>query len=363
MSSETIYHPHSRLTFTKVAQKQLQTLEFFDRIPYVYWLCWLNEVGEIRFQYVGARYAKGCHPNELFTFYNSSSRTVELVIEQYGEPSIIEVRRIFQNVESTLEWETTILRRFDVRRNHHWLNSHHNEHVQSPEKRKEFWYRTLGVSSPSCLPSVRQKTEQTCLKKYGVENPLQNEIVYSKLQNTCKLKYGVSNVFCSEEIKIKSKETKLERYGDENYNNRKKMKETKRQNHGDENYNNREQCVRTLMTEFGVENVSQLEEVKEKKRKVYEKHYGVSHFMKDPETANRIIETNKRNHGGVLNIHTEENKAKAQEGCKKFQEFARNNPFTCPHCNKQIIGRTNYNRWHGDNCKFKPQTQALRSVC
>jgi hypothetical protein len=25
--------------------------------------------------------------------------------------------------------------------------------------------------------------------------------------------------------------------------------------------------------------------------------------------------------------------------------------FTCPHCNKIIGGRSNYDRWHGDNCK------------
>ena len=26
--------------------------------------------------------------------------------------------------------------------------------------------------------------------------------------------------------------------------------------------------------------------------------------------------------------------------------------FTCPHCNKTGRGKTNFNRWHGDNCKI-----------
>jgi len=43
--------------------------------------------------------------------------------------------------------------------------------------------------------TVREKSKQTCLKKYGCENPYQ-----------------------SEEIKEKMKQTRLERYDDENYN-------------------------------------------------------------------------------------------------------------------------------------------------
>ena len=28
--------------------------------------------------------------------------------------------------------------------------------------------------------------------------------------------------------------------------------------------------------------------------------------------------------------------------------------WECPHCGKKGKGRTNYKRWHGDNCKLRP---------
>ena len=28
--------------------------------------------------------------------------------------------------------------------------------------------------------------------------------------------------------------------------------------------------------------------------------------------------------------------------------------FKCPHCNKIVGGKSNFDRWHNDNCKFKP---------
>lgn len=47
-------------------------------------------------------------------------------------------------------------------------------------------------------------------------------------------------------------------------------------------------------------------------------------------------------------------KKRSEETRRKLREDrARRVPIKCPHCNREILPG-NYNRWHGDNCKFNP---------
>lgn len=78
----------------------------------------------------GARYAKthkllyknGAHPDDLWKTYFTSSDLVFSFRKEFGEPDIIEVRRIFQTVEDTLSWERKVLKRMKVRFSDNWLN-------------------------------------------------------------------------------------------------------------------------------------------------------------------------------------------------------------------------------------------------
>jgi hypothetical protein len=49
--------------------------------------------------------------------------------------------------------------------------------------------------------------------------------------------------------------------------------------------------------------------------------------------------------------HSEETKIKMSESKKGIIPIATLKPFICEHCGKQGVGVTNYNRWHGNNCK------------
>ena len=43
----------------------------------------------------------------------------------------------------------------------------------------------------------------------------------------------------------------------------------------------------------------------------------------------------------------------SEEQKQKIRESSKGeNAFECPHCGKRV-GKGNYTRWHGDNCKFK----------
>jgi len=59
--------------------------------PYTYLIGW----SEHKKYYYGVRYAKGCHPSDLFNPYQTSSKFVKAFIQSFGLPDIIEVRKIF----------------------------------------------------------------------------------------------------------------------------------------------------------------------------------------------------------------------------------------------------------------------------
>lgn len=47
--------------------------------------------------------------------------------------------------------------------------------------------------------------------------------------------------------------------------------------------------------------------------------------------------------------------SRSEETKQKLKESRKHYPrLTCPHCSKTMV-TVNYNRWHGDNCKLKPQ--------
>ena len=66
-------------------------------------------------RYYGVRYAKGCHPSQLWTTYFTSSKIISNLIEEYSKDSFtFEVRKTFTNGDSALYWETKFLNRIDA---------------------------------------------------------------------------------------------------------------------------------------------------------------------------------------------------------------------------------------------------------
>ena len=79
-------------------------------------------------KYYGARYAVGCHPDDLWVDYFTSSKEVHLLIEKYGEKSFdVEVRKIFSSAEDAIRWEGKFLRKINARKHSQFLNKHNND--------------------------------------------------------------------------------------------------------------------------------------------------------------------------------------------------------------------------------------------
>ena len=89
-------------------------------IPYTYLIGWplLNK------WYYGVRYAKKCHPADLWVSYKTSSKIVKNFVSEHGDPSVIEVRKQFLTINEARLWESKVLTRLQVTKNTKWLNAH-----------------------------------------------------------------------------------------------------------------------------------------------------------------------------------------------------------------------------------------------
>jgi hypothetical protein len=141
------------------------------------------------------------------------------------------------------------------------------------KKIREAFYKKYGVFHPSQLPSVKEKIKQK--RESGSYDNM-----VSKMKETLLERYGDENYNNLE----KGKKTKLEKYGDENYNNREKMLQTNNEKYGmnvspntlsktiernsrsETGFNS--QKYKNFLSKNGVENVSQLQSVKDLKRKI-----------------------------------------------------------------------------------------------
>lgn len=72
--------------------------------------------------YYGVRYAKNCHPTDLWQRYFTSSITVKELRKTLGEPDIIQVRHTFTSKERAIIWETRVLRTMKVVQRSDFLN-------------------------------------------------------------------------------------------------------------------------------------------------------------------------------------------------------------------------------------------------
>lgn len=92
--------------------------------PYTYHIAWTKE----DVHYYGVRFAKACHPDDLWKTYFTSSKKVAAFRESHGEPNTIEIRKIFDSPEKARVWEVKVIRRLNAPSRKNWLNlSDHND--------------------------------------------------------------------------------------------------------------------------------------------------------------------------------------------------------------------------------------------
>lgn len=109
-----------------------------DRTPYTYLIGW----SKLNTYYYGLRFAEGCHPDELWKTYFTSSKYVAEFVAQHGDPDVIEIRRIFHEVPKARLWEHTVLRRMKVIHRGDFLNRTDNKSISTDNYSQESWKRS-----------------------------------------------------------------------------------------------------------------------------------------------------------------------------------------------------------------------------
>ena len=97
-------------------------------IPYTYHLIWLDPITELpAMKYYGVRYAKNCHPKDLWVSYFTSSRYVTEYVKKFGNPNVIEIRRVFTDndrIQQAIDWEKKVLVRMKAHIRNDYINKH-----------------------------------------------------------------------------------------------------------------------------------------------------------------------------------------------------------------------------------------------
>lgn len=89
-----------------------------DRTPYTYLIGW----SKLNLWYYGKRTAKGCHPNDLFKTYFTSSNVVKKLRQSNGDPDVITIHMIFNSISDCHLQEEMFLNTVNAKDNIKYLN-------------------------------------------------------------------------------------------------------------------------------------------------------------------------------------------------------------------------------------------------
>ena len=269
-----------------------------DRTPYTYFIRW----NDLDINYYGRRTAKGCHPEEFFISYFTSSKYVEDVIAEYGMPDIIKIHKIFADIDSCCHQEYKFLSRLNVAENLRWLNQTNGDLK---------WNNVGGYKlTEKTLSNMRKPKSES--HKQNMRKP-KSESHKLSTRTKCFEKTGYYSYLENPAAQQKCKDSYFQNTG---YTHNSKNPETI-QRRSD-----------SYFEKTGYTNPSKNPEVLSRQFDSYFEKTGYAHPNLNPEVKERQIQSYK-------------------DTCSK-RTFIK-----CPHCDVSGKGPA-MKRWHFDNCKCKP---------
>ena len=119
--------------------------------------------------YYGVRFKKGCHPNDLWTKYFTSSKKVKGLIKRYGKKSFqYEIRRTFKTAQQAMAWEFKVLKRMKVIERKDFLNQSDNKRIDPKllsKMRKGKGNPMYGIKMSK---EHKKKIKDTLVKRYKI---------------------------------------------------------------------------------------------------------------------------------------------------------------------------------------------------
>jgi hypothetical protein len=144
--------------------KGIISMTIYTNTPYTYRIGW-SKTG---MNYYGVRFAKNCHPSDLFVTYFTSSDYVAAYIKEHGDPDIIEVRNIFtgeHRVNQAILHEHRVLKRMKTINRPDYLNKHDGKAVNlsDPDVHKKLME---GIKRGNERPSAKVNRKSGALKSW-----------------------------------------------------------------------------------------------------------------------------------------------------------------------------------------------------
>ena len=175
-------------------------------LSYTYRLEWTH----LNKSYYGVRTGNKIHPiDDLWHIYRSSSDVVKEYVRKYGDPNIIEVDRIFYNLEKAKLYETQYLTDHDAANSDDWLNKANGTPSMSGKKHSKQSKYKIRISNGKKIKldnviynSYREAAEKLNITHATVSRWINHskptkESKSQKLSNILK-----GNKFASKKIKI-----------------------------------------------------------------------------------------------------------------------------------------------------------------
>ena len=153
--------------------------------PYTYLIGWTHH----NKWYYGVRYARNCNPQDLWKTYFTSSNYVKKFREEYGEPDVIQIRKIFDNKHRAFLWEQKVLRRLNVPFNIKMLNKNiggsfiktkNNNFITNNPMKNEFSRHKMSETRKN--KELGKKSAKYLMPLYGDCNPMRNPQIVERMR-------------------------------------------------------------------------------------------------------------------------------------------------------------------------------------
>jgi hypothetical protein len=115
--------------------------------------------------YVGVRYAKDCHPSDLFVTYFTSSEYVADYIKEHGMPDIIEVRKTFTGEDrrkKAILHEQRTLKRLKVVGRQDYLNKNDTKAIDVCDPQV-----AAKIKATNATPETKQRRSEAVRRKWA----------------------------------------------------------------------------------------------------------------------------------------------------------------------------------------------------
>lgn len=107
-------------------------------------------------------YESGCHPDDLWKTYYTSSIHVKEFRQKFGEPDVIQIRKTFQSADECLKWEYRIIKRLKLANDARWLNrgdgfgGYNTSKPKSAKHREKLSAWQTGLKRGKCSEKTRK---------------------------------------------------------------------------------------------------------------------------------------------------------------------------------------------------------------